>query len=120
MDVPFPNLACVPGALLPSWFKDKGIHEKPCMYHATSKPRTINKGLTSNCLLVLAVQARTYLQPHYGNVFWQCLPFSWTTLRDKHCRHLIAIMGVEDTFGLSQLFLECFLLVNNEIILNAY
>ena len=31
--------------------------------------------------------------------FWQCLPFSWTTLRGKHCRHPIAIMGVVDTFG---------------------
>ena len=32
--------------------------------------------------------------------FRQCLPFSWTTLRGKHCRHPIAIMGVVDTFGL--------------------
>ena len=31
--------------------------------------------------------------------FQQCLPFSWTTLRDKHCRHPIAVMGVVDTFG---------------------
>ena len=28
--------------------------------------------------------------------FWQCLPFSWTTLGGKHCRHPIAIMGVVD------------------------
>ena len=33
--------------------------------------------------------------------FRQCLPFSWTTLRGKHCRrHPIAVMGVLDTFGL--------------------
>ena len=32
--------------------------------------------------------------------FRQCLPFSWTTLRGKHCRHLIAVMGVVDMFGL--------------------
>ena len=32
-------------------------------------------------------------------VFRQCLPFSWTTLRGKHCRHSIALMGVVDTFG---------------------
>ena len=32
--------------------------------------------------------------------FRQCLPFSWTTLRDKHCRHPIAVMGVVDMFGL--------------------
>ena len=31
--------------------------------------------------------------------FRQCLPFSWTTLRSKHCRHPIAVMGVVDTFG---------------------
>ena len=33
--------------------------------------------------------------------FRKCLPFSWTTLRGKHCRHPIAVMGVVDTFGLS-------------------
>ena len=31
--------------------------------------------------------------------FRQCLPFSWTTLRGKQCRHPIAVMGVVDTFG---------------------
>ena len=31
--------------------------------------------------------------------FRQCLPFSWTTLIGKHCRHPIAEMGVVDTFG---------------------
>ena len=30
----------------------------------------------------------------------QCLPFSWTAMRGKHCRHPIAVMGVVDTFGL--------------------
>jgi hypothetical protein len=30
--------------------------------------------------------------------FWQCLPFSWTTLRGKNCRHPIDVMGVIDTF----------------------
>ena len=32
--------------------------------------------------------------------FRQRLPFSWTTLRDKHCWHPIAVMGVVDMFGL--------------------
>ena len=51
-------------------------------------------------LLHIVYSARTYLQPHFGNGgFRQCLPFSWTTLRDKHCRHPIAVMGVVDTFG---------------------
>jgi hypothetical protein len=31
--------------------------------------------------------------------FRQRLPFSWTALTDKHCRHPIAIMGVVDMFG---------------------
>jgi hypothetical protein len=30
--------------------------------------------------------------------FRQWLPFSWTTLRGKHCWHPIAVMGVVDTF----------------------
>ena len=37
--------------------------------------------------------------PLWQWVFWQCLPFSWTTQRSKHCRHSIAVMGVVDTFG---------------------
>ena len=43
--------------------------------------------------------ARTYLQPHYGNGFSAMFIFKWTTLRGKHCRHPIAVMGVVDTFG---------------------
>ena len=34
---------------------------------------------------------------HWG--YRHFLPISWTTLRGKHCMHLIAIMGVVDTFG---------------------
>ena len=30
--------------------------------------------------------------------FRQCFPFSWTTLRGKHCQHPIAVMGVVDMF----------------------
>ena len=37
--------------------------------------------------------------PLWQWVFWQCLPFSWPTLRDKHCRHPIAVIEVVDTFG---------------------
>ena len=32
--------------------------------------------------------------------FWQCLPFSWTTLKRKHCKYPIAVMGDENTFRL--------------------
>ena len=28
----------------------------------------------------------------------QCLPFSWTTLRGKHCGHPIVVMEVVNTF----------------------
>ena len=35
--------------------------------------------------------------------FRQCLPFSWAMLREKHCRHSIAAMGVVDPFGISLL-----------------
>ena len=42
----------------------------------------------------LQTSAQTYLQPHYEWGFRQCLPFSWTTLRGKHCWHPIAVMGV--------------------------
>ena len=42
--------------------------------------------------------AQKYLQPYYGNgVFGNV--FSWATLRGKHCRHPIDVMGVVDTFG---------------------
>ena len=33
------------------------------------------------------------------------LPFSWTTLRDKHCRHPMAVMGDVDMFGQSLVIL---------------
>ena len=46
---------------------------------------------------------RKYTEPYkriYNPItamgFWQCLPFSWTLLRGKHCWHPIAIMGVVD------------------------
>ena len=42
--------------------------------------------------------------------FRQCLPFCWTTLRDKHCWHPIAVMGVVDTFGLSLMYLGILLI----------
>ena len=31
--------------------------------------------------------------------FRQCLPVSWTPLRDKLCRHPIAVMGVVDVWA---------------------
>jgi hypothetical protein len=34
--------------------------------------------------------------------FSAMFPFSWTTLRGKHCRHPIAVMGVVDTFRVEE------------------
>ena len=48
--------------------------------------------------------ARTYLQsttPLRQWGFRQCLPFSWTTRRNKYYWYPISVMGVVDTFGLS-------------------
>ena len=45
------------------------------------------------------LSANVYAPPLGQWGFWQCLPFSWTTLGGKHCRHPIAVMGVADTFG---------------------
>ena len=48
----------------------------------------------------LSPNVSTTLLQQWG--FRQCLPFSWTTLRGKHCWHPIAVMGVVDTFGQCQ------------------
>ena len=53
--------------------------------------------------------------------FWQCLPFSWTTLRGKHCRHPIAVMGVVDTFGKYTLLVPKLLVfIDHTIALTVY
>ena len=48
--------------------------------------------------MVIATAERIY-NPIMAMGFWQCLPFIWTTLRGKHCRHPIAVMGVVDMLG---------------------
>ena len=65
------------------------FHEK-ISFH---KSMNIEDALTALCLNVSTTPLR-----QWG--FRQCLPFSWTTLRGKHCRHPIALMGVVDTFEL--------------------
>ena len=45
----------------------------------------------------LAHRAQTYPLRQWD--FRQCFSFSWTTLKDKHCRHSIAVMGFVDMFG---------------------
>ena len=50
----------------------------------------------------LKVKHKRIYNPITAMGFSAVLPFSWITLRDKHCRHLIiAVMGVVDTFGQS-------------------
>ena len=69
-----------------NWFlKERKIATETCCAK-DSKPERIYNPITALC------------------GFRQCLPFSWTTLRGKHCRHSIAIMGVVDTFGLSPFY----------------
>jgi hypothetical protein len=52
--------------------------------------------------------------------FRQCLPFSWTTLRDKHCWHPIAVMGVVECRYVRAIFVLffCGLLLSSETIEN--
>ena len=38
--------------------------------------------------------------------FRQCLPFSWTTLRGKHCLHPMTVMGNVDTFEQHQILIN--------------
>ena len=60
--------------------------------HAKPQRKIMTKVLNMNkCLNV-------YTTPITAMGFRQCLTFSWTTLRGKHCRHPIAIMEVVDTF----------------------
>ena len=42
--------------------------------------------------LCVAHLAQTYLQPVLQQGLRQCLPFSWTTLRGKHCLHPTAVL----------------------------
>ena len=53
----------------------------------------------------VAEMARTYIQQRQWR-FQQRLPFTWTTLRDKHCWHSIATMGVVDMFQLYELIAQ--------------
>ena len=73
----------------------KSCSEKICFQKKVSKKNRGNSYSEENPFWKVLLEAIgsffiTYLQPHYGNeFFWQCLPFSWTTLRGKHCRHPI-------------------------------
>ena len=65
------------------------MHVIYCIYRFT-KRKKINS-LLPHCRNVSTTPLR-----QWG--FRQCLTFSWTTLRGKHCPHPIAVMGVVDTF----------------------
>ena len=54
--------------------------------------------------------------PQWG--FQQCLPFSWTTLRDKHCRHPIAAIGVVDTFWQRLFGIDAFMANGNSNVIH--
>ena len=65
----------------------------------------MSQALSSSVQVLIRENKLDYLKlertdnPIMARGFQQCLPFSWTTLRCKHCRHPIAVMGVVDTFG---------------------
>ena len=48
------------------------------------------------CVLLLRIRSRVYCLNVSTTPLRQCLPFNWTTLRGKHCRHPIVLMGVVD------------------------
>ena len=64
----------------------------------------------ANGVPVMLEHISTTLLRQWG--FRQCLLFSWTTLRGKHCRRPIAVMGVADTFGPSLMCILIFLITN--------
>ena len=61
--------------------------------------RHLGKSLswTGKVMNLTSNSQNVYTTPLRQWVFRQFLPFSWTTLRGKHCRHPIAVMGVVDT-----------------------
>ena len=63
---------------------------------------------TYRSLIFLIGMAQTTLQQWD---FRQCLPFGWTTLRGKHYRQPIAVMGVLDMFRHGELFSRFLLIV---------
>ena len=58
-----------------------------------------NACLRYSVLLYCKAEPERIYNPNPKGVFRQCLIFSGTTLRGKHCRHPIAVMGDVDTFG---------------------
>ena len=73
-----------------------------CLLFFLFQSTYINGNTMRHCGLCYGRNVPTTPLRQWG--FWQCLPFSWTALRCKHCRHPIAVMGVVDTFrhGLPQ------------------
>ena len=47
----------------------------------------------------MRVEKKKLLSIEFIGTSHNSVPFSWTTLTGKHCRHPIAVMGVVDTFG---------------------
>ena len=83
-----------------SLFKIKALRKFQGKYSQEVEPKILAENATGYYnLYKLAQCSNVPTTPLRQWGFWQCLPFSWTTLRGKHCRHLIAVMGVVDAFG---------------------
>ena len=72
------------------------IFEGECLIYAPTFFRKIFCNLRKTSFRREGLNVSTTPLRQWG--FWQRLPFSWTTLKGKHCRHSIAVMGVVDTF----------------------
>ena len=49
--------------------------------------------------LNIALMSEHIYNPITAMGFSKCLPFSWTIIRNKQCRHPFVVMGVVDMFG---------------------
>ena len=76
---------------------------KPLKASIASKIRAVGTWVTGLLLDFGRKRSKTLPERIYNPImamgFRQCLPFSWSKLRGKHCQHPIAVMGVVDTFG---------------------
>ena len=61
-------------------------------------------GVIASFSIFLLTKPERIYNPISAMGFLQCLLFSWTTLRGKHCWHPIAVTGLVDTFGLRLAF----------------
>ena len=81
-------------------------HPAPMYYRSAGKYGELGASLHQffGIVLVIPISAERQVPQSKTPIrqwgFRQHLPFSWTTLRCKHCLHPVAVMGIVDTIGL--------------------